>query len=366
MAKNFFRRATKTFFLAINLFIVLLFLLACLSPFINPANWWVMGFTGLIVPYLIVALILFIIFWLITNPRLALLSFFALCLGWQQISVVFAWHPGPGVNAYKRDNNLRVISWNVRGFNGVSNNKEALKHTRDAIAASILKMNPDLICLQEFNHSSTRTDNLSLFSKLYPYYYFSKDYVVNDYQSGVVIFSKYPIVDSGRIKFPVAESLIYTDIKKGNDTLRVFNTHLQSFKFGRRDYNDLEKIRGQDDETLAASKNIFRKMRLAFRRRGTQATIVREALDKTPHPSIICGDFNDVPNSFTYFHIRNNWQDAFLRKGFAVGRSFIALAPTLRIDYILTDLNFEVRAFDMVDEALSDHIMLVSDIVLKK
>jgi endonuclease/exonuclease/phosphatase family metal-dependent hydrolase len=73
-----------------------------------------------------------------------------------------------------------------------------------------------------------------------------------------------------------------------------------------------------------------------------------------------------VPNSFTYFRIRGERQDAFLKKDFGIGRSFIALAPTLRIDYILPTLHFEVKQFDMVDEDLSDHIMLVTDLVLKK
>ncbi len=107
-------------------------------------------------------------------------------------------------------------------------------------------------------------------------------------------------------------------------------------------------------------------MRLAFKRRGIQAGIVRTELDKSPYASIICGDFNDVPNSYTYFHIKGSWQDAFLKKGFGIGRSFIALAPTLRIDYILADPDFNIKMFDMVDEGLSDHIMLVSDLQLKK
>jgi endonuclease/exonuclease/phosphatase family metal-dependent hydrolase len=163
-----------------------------------------------------------------------------------------------------------------------------------------------------------------------------------EYQSGCIIFSKYPIAGAGKVKYPVAESLIYADLVKGKDTIRVFNTHLQSFKFKEADYSDLERIRVQDDEGLRASKN------------------------KSPYPSIICGDFNDVPNSYTYFHIKGIWQDAFLKKGFGVGRSFIALAPTLRIDYILANGDFTVKLFDMVDEGLSDHIMLVSDLQLKK
>ena len=367
MAKNIFRRATKATFIAVNGILSILFLIACLSPYINPANWWMNGFTGLIVPYLILAEIFFIIFWLMAKPKLVLIPLVTLALGWQQINVVFAWHPGAGFSKRRHDAVLRIVDWNVQSFNGLSKNKETQKLIPNEVAASILKLQPDVICLQEFNNASN-ADNISLFKKQYPYYYFSRDYLRANgtYQSGCVIFSKFPIIDSGKVKYPVAESLIYADILKGEDTIRIFTTHLQSFKFKKADYDDIEKIKEQDDETLSASKSVMRKMKLAFSRRGIQANMVKEEMDKCSYPSVICGDFNDVPNSYAYFHIKGDRQDAFLKKGFAIGRTFIALAPTLRIDYILPGNHFEIKQFDMVDEDLSDHIMLVTDLLLKK
>lgn len=367
MAKSIFRRATKTLIVTVNVTLSLLFLVACLSPYVNPARWWLNAFTGLIVPYLILMLVFFVIFWLLVKPRLVWLPLLSLAIGWQQISVVFAWHAGAGFSKRKPENSLRVVDWNVHSFNGLSSNKEIRKLMPAELAGSIHKLNPDVICLQEFNHAA-QANNIALFSDTYKYHYFSRDYrrANGGYQSGCIIFSRYPIIDSGRIAYPVAESLIYADILKGEDTIRIYTTHLQSFKFKKADYDDIEKIRDQDEETLSASKSLFRKMKLAFSRRGKQANIVRAELNRTPYPAVICGDFNDVPNSYTYFQIKDGWQDAFLQKGFAVGRTFISLAPTLRIDYILASPRFEVKQFDMVDEDLSDHIMLVSDLVLKK
>lgn len=367
MAKSVFRRATKTTVISLNAIISLLFLTACLSPYLNPTHWWVIGFAGLGVPYLVLILIFFIIFWLMVKPWISLLPLLTLAIGWQQLTVMFAWHPGSGFSKRRHDNILRVVDWNIQSFNGLSKSKEVKKLIRNDIAASIMNQHPDVICLQEFNNGAA-TDNISLFSKNYRYHFFSKDYqrLNGSYQSGCIIFSKFPIIDSGKVNYPVAESLIYADIVKGGDTIRVYTTHLQSFKFKKEDYNDIEKIREQEDEDLTASKSIFRKMKLAFGRRGIQANIVREEIDKSPHPSIICGDFNDVPNSYAYFHIRGDRRDAFLEKGFAIGRSFITLAPTLRIDYILPTSQFAIKQFDMVDEGLSDHIMLVSDILLQK
>ncbi|MDP1764593.1 MAG: endonuclease/exonuclease/phosphatase family protein [Sediminibacterium sp.] len=367
MAKNVFRRAAKKAVLTLNVVVSLVFLIACLSPYLNPTHWWLIGFAGLIVPHLVLMLIFFIIFWLVAKPVMVWIPLLTLALGWQQVSAMFAWHPGAGFTERRHGNVLRIVNWNVQSFNGLSKSREVKKMVRNEVAESILKLKPDLICLQEFN-TALREDNISLFSKKYPYHFFSKDYqrANGSYRSGCIIFSKFPIIDSGRIPYPVAESLIYADILKGEDTIRVYNTHLQSFKFKKEDYNDIEKIREQADEDLSASKSIFKKMKLAFSRRGIQANMVREATDKSPYPSVICGDFNDVPNSYTYFKICGERKDAFLEKGFAIGRTFIALAPTLRIDYILPDRRFTVKQFEMIDEGLSDHIMLVSDVVLQK
>lgn len=349
----------------------MLLLLACLNPWLNSAVYWWVGFIGLMVPYLVLLLIFSVFFWLIVKPQLALISIAGLLIGWQQISLIFALHPKETFANTGYKNSIRIVDWNVQSFNGLTSNKETRKHIREDVASTIIKLQPDIVCLQEFNNASNQgeqADNLSLFTKNYPYYYFSKDYHRNNgsYQSGSAIFSKYPVIDSGKVKYAVAESLIYSDVLRGTDTFRIYTTHLQSFKFKKEDYEDIEKIRDQQDESLVASRNIIFKMKLAFKRRGLQAVTVREAIDKSPYPSIICGDFNDVPNSFTYSHIKGYRQDAFLQKGFGIGRSFISLAPTLRIDYILPDNHFKILQFDMVDEDLSDHIMLVTDVRLEK
>lgn len=373
MAGKFLRRFSKRIFIYLTVLVCAIFLGSCLAPYLNPAKWWLIGFLGLSVPYVVIILVFAIIFWLIFKPRWALLPFLTLLVGWKQLSVLFAINPLRDFVEAKTDSTIRIVDWNVGSMYGLSENKDKRKHNRTEIAGAIIKLQPDIICLQEFNHSYTQgpeADNIGLFTKDYPYYYFSKDYNKRNgfYTSGSVIFSRYPIIDSGKIKYPgkYGESLIFCDVHLKNDTVRIYTSHLQSFQFTETDYSGMEKIREQDDEALEASRSIFTKMKLAFTKRGEQAEIVRNEIDSTPYPSIMCGDFNDVPNSFTYFHIRGNRKDAFLEKDFGIGRSYISLAPTLRIDYILPQPLFRVLQFDMVDEDLSDHLMLVSDVSLKK
>jgi endonuclease/exonuclease/phosphatase family metal-dependent hydrolase len=367
MAKHWLRRSSKTLIISINSLFGLVFLLASLSPMINPASWWIHGFLPLMTPYLIIILLFFLLFWLISRPAWALISFLPLCIGYKQIPVAFAWSGDSIRTKFKANNSLRIVDWNVQNFNGISKNKKSALPIRVEVANCILTHHPDIICLQEFNTTASE-NNLALFTKTHPYYFFSADYNRggNNYKSGSIIFSTYPIVATGKIDFPAAESLIYADILKGADTIRIYTTHLQSFKFKKQDYQNIERIKEQDNESLSASKGIIRKMKAAYQKRGVQADIVRSALDTCFYPSLICGDFNDVPNSYTYFKIRGNRRDAFLERGFGVGRTFISIAPTLRIDYILPDKSFEVKQFELVDEFLSDHIMLLSDLRLKK
>ena len=100
--------------------------------------------------------------------------------------------------------------------------------------------------------------------------------------------------------------------------------------------------------------------------RAPQADLVKEQISKSPYPFIITGDFNDVPNSYAYAKISDGLQDAFLQKGFGVGRTFTALSPTLRIDHILITKDFEVLQFNRQVKSLSDHYMIIADLKLRK
>ncbi len=372
MAVSIIRSTLKSILLIITYTICFLYLLSVITPYLNPQHWWLLGFLGLMFPYLFFLMIFIFFFWLIVKPRLVILPFFVLVSGTKQASVTFALHTKSNDLTKKPDSSLRIISWNVANMYGLSNNREIKQHNRTELAQSILDLNPDIICLQEFNHSYTQgegADNIGLFTKQYPNYFYSKDFDKENgyYTSGSILFSKNPIIDSGKIDYPgkFTGSLIYIDVKAFDDTLRIYTTHLQSFGFNNSDYAEMNKIKQRDQESIEASKNIFKKMKAAFTTRGQQADIVRSQTDGCTHVSVVCGDFNDVPNSYTYAHIRNLRQDAFLAKGLGVGKTYNALAPMLRIDYILPDTSFSIKQFGTVDENLSDHVMLVSDIQLK-
>lgn len=368
MAKPAPRRAVKILFIILTSIVILLYLLGCACIWFNPAKYWVTGFAGLAFPYSFLLLVLLSIFWLIAKPKFTWVTLLILLLGYKQFISMVGFNTSKEFDIKTNNKSLRIATWNIQSFNGLSKNKEAKKLVRTDIQNSIVKYNPDIICLQEFN-TNTKTgdaaDNIALFKKDYPYYFFSADYQRKNgsYQSGCIIFSKFPFAATTKKKYSVAESLIYADVVKGNDTIRIYTTHLQSFKFGKEDYDEIDNLSANDASVLS-SMSFVRKMKLAFKRRGIQADLVKAEMQNSPYPTIICGDFNDVPTSYTYHTIKANMQDAFLVKQLGFGRTFNSLSPTLRIDYILPNYNFTVKQFDIVDESLSDHFMLVADVQL--
>ncbi|RFS23301.1 hypothetical protein DVR12_09785 [Chitinophaga silvatica] len=343
---------------------------ACLAPYISPVWFWPISFLTLTFPFLLALVIIFLVGWVFFNYRYALLSFIALLLGWKSITAFVAFNPPAGNKALAVPKSLTVMSYNVSQF-GLYRERDS-KYNRQAMFAMIKKQELDIACFQDF-YTSEKTNDFNNREDIsqemgFPYRFFSSDFNRNGMQHwGSIIYSKFPIIASDKVKMsvgPRSESLIYADIVKGNDTIRIINMHLESYRFNEKDYTAIRKIKNQEDTGLVATKSIIQKMREAYIRRSQQADIVGSFINKSPYPVIVCGDFNDTPASYTYFRIKGNLQDAFLRKGLGIGRTFTGLAPTLRIDYIFVSKDFKVNSFRKINSDLSDHYPVIANLSL--
>ncbi|MES2776345.1 MAG: endonuclease/exonuclease/phosphatase family protein [Bacteroidota bacterium] len=367
-----FRKFSKRFFIVANVVLIIFFLVGGTLPFLGNSNWPWLGFLGLAFPYLLVFVVGFLIFWLIAKPRIAVLPLMAILLCWKQVAVTFRMSKA-GFNYHKADSSLRVMTWNVKIFEGLVKGARASGEAKTEILSFIKAAEPDVLCLQEFSQydsSGKDNDHIKRMTEAgYPYHFFSPDYERRSvkYHSGSVIFSKLPLLAPQRIQFTSnRESVAYADVIKGTDTFRIFTTHLQSFKFNKADYRNLEDIKNSGDLATEQSKNLVSKMKHAFELRAMQAQQIRPLLDSCPYPEIVCGDFNDVPNSYIYWHLRGSRRDAFMEKGKGLGRTFISLAPTLRIDYIMCDNRIKVEQFVVAEKRFSDHLPLIADMRMDK
>lgn len=366
------RLFTKRVLILSNTVLVMVFLLACTAPYLNPQAWWFISFLGIGFPFLLLGVIAFLVGWLFVRKRYALVSALAILYGFKSISVFFAFHLPRPFQAERQPGTVRIASWNVARFIEMKRNNNKGSQTRLKMMDLIASQDADIFCMQEFFHSNDSAwyPNLEYIRVRlnYPYYYYSHDNDGDNHFIGSVIFSRFPIIDSGMVRYPrpsLPEALMHCDIRVNDDTIRVYTTHLQSLQFRKDDYEKIERIREAEGEVVSDSRTIFSKLRKGIGLRKMQTDVVAQVLEDSPYPYLLCGDLNDVPNSYTYFTVRGNLQDAFLEKGFAVGRTFSALSPTLRIDYIFADRNFDILQFNRVVRNYSDHYPILADVRLK-
>ncbi|HJU46411.1 MAG TPA: endonuclease/exonuclease/phosphatase family protein [Chitinophagaceae bacterium] len=379
--KGTFKRISRRFFIIATIIAVLLFGLACLAAYINPGKHWYVGMLGVLFIFFLALLLIFSFGWFLARSRWAWLPLIAIIAGWGQVRAVFGMHPFTSFSAQQPEGAIRVMQWNVSRWDEMKKRKRTDTTYRLRMFDYIQKMDPDILCFQEFFESKDIRffpSNVGyITNKLnYPYHYFAIDmnWWKGNFQHGAAIFSRFPIIDSARLRYDSpypgkkGESLIRVTIDINGRKINVFTTHLQSFHFNGDDYNNISILKNPEDnkdKVLEAGKGIIYRFRNAYQRRYKQADTIRKELDKSRYPTIITGDFNDVPNSYTYNTIRNDMQDAFVKKGFGLGRTFFFISPTLRIDYILAGKEFEIRQYNRDPLPYSDHYPVVADLQLK-
>ncbi|MEO6639243.1 MAG: endonuclease/exonuclease/phosphatase family protein [Ginsengibacter sp.] len=374
MAKQGLRTFTNKIFIVANIFTALLFIAGASVQFFNPVSWWFLGLATFILPYLLLLLLFFIVFWLFTKPAWISISVITLIICWSNIKNVFPFHFSSSFEVEKNVYDLRVMSWNVEQFN--------IQHYKDKpwikqqMLDLINKYDPDIACFQEvvagekkkgINYFPDIVNKLKF--KDYFFSYALKDDFDSYHHFGILIFSKLPIVKKQAfINTPndYNSSFQYIDVLKGTDTVRVFNIHLQSLKFSKENLSYLDRGGLKSDSNITESKNIISKMKTGFIKRSVQADFIKDEISHSRYPVVVCGDFNDVPDSYAYATIKADLQDAFVEKGAGISRTFSAISPTLRIDNIFAGKNFTITQFTRVKKLLSDHFPIVADMVVCK
>jgi endonuclease/exonuclease/phosphatase family metal-dependent hydrolase len=380
---NLLRSASAGLLMMLNVLLAVLFIACCLAPRMHPQDWWFTGFLGLFFPYFFVLMILFFFGWLLVRRKWAVFPLVILVAGIVPFSVHYSFNFGDDFNVEK-SKDIRVMNWNIRHFIPFDEQgfKPGAKEQDQLVYDEIEKYQPDVICFQEFISipSLGNTDPAYVLANEFGYKYvqFSGQEIFGSSQkSGIAIFSRLPILGGDVIKFPSSikgssESTLYVDLKVDDDTVRLYSVHLQSFGFGNREYKAIDEIKNQSPYDVLESKNVLRKMRNTFYWHGLQSDFVKEKISKSPHPVMLTGDLNDVPNSYAYTVMRGSMKDSFLEKGAGLGATFtsatssiLRVLPTLRIDYIFVDPIFETSQFEKGGDMISDHQFLVADFNIK-
>ena len=137
----------STFFKLISIFCFGALLLSYCAAYIHPSSFKILPFLGLGYPIIVVVNIFVLIIWAFARSRWAVFSLFIILLGGKLHFRTLAFTIS---NDYKRNNELKIVSYNVRLFDVYNPNFEAGLETRNQIFQFLRREQPDVVCFQEF------------------------------------------------------------------------------------------------------------------------------------------------------------------------------------------------------------------------
>lgn len=321
----------------LNSILATVLLISYLLPFISPKNIPVLAILSLFVPTLIILNLFFIIYWILKLKKHFIMSAFILVVGWFFSNTPYKFTE----NKSSLNDDLKVMSYNVRMFNHWKWIDD--QNIPEKINAFVSEKSPDILLFQEYY-----TLEKQLF--LYPYKYIkTKD---DKDKIGLAIYSKFPIIQKGSLDLKnTSNNIIFADIVRKKDTIRVYNLHLQSFEL-----NTSQENFGQEN-----SEKLIERLKNRFKKQAEQTEVFTAHEKQWTGKKVVAGDFNNTSYSWVYNQILKDKKDSFIEAGIGFGKSFNYWFP-MRIDFILTDKNAIVNQFSSFSEKNSDHFPILARI----
>lgn len=336
---------------SLNIVLIIVTFVAYVLPFLAPKIFPILSVLTLFMPLFFLLNGLFFVYWAIQFKKRMFLSGLVLLMG---ITFINKFYKFSSKEYPEDDKDFVVMSYNVRLFNLFKwLDKEDVP---GVILGFINEKNPDILCIQEFSSSA----DIDL--KIYRHKYILME--GNKIKTGQAIFSKFPIISQGNIVFPNSNNnVIYADIKKGKDIIRVYNMHLQSIKI-TPDVNEISE--NIDVINKDRSQMLLIRISKAFKQQQQQAEIFKEHKKKCEYPVIICGDMNNSAFSYVYRNIKGTLKDSFEEAGSGFGETYKFKYYPTRIDYIFADEKMSVKEFESFSNfENSDHYPIMAKMSLE-
>ena len=339
-----------------------------------PAGSWSLApLLALTVPLWLALVGLLVLYWLRRNWRVALLPLAALLLAWPQVQRGLPLHASGSSflvsgsqtptnqhlatnTAQPAANPLRLLSYNVRIFNLYPQLRQ-LDPSAPAKAIAWLAASPaDVLCLQEYYQEppGTRSADGKLFQvgeRLGPgsgRQVFVSKTLTNSIgaEFGLAIFSRLPIVGRGEISFGrlTQNHAMWVDVvgPGRRDTVRIFNTHLQSMSL---DEGDIVAAGSSRAGFERKGRTLLGRFARGAAARAWQADTLVAHVRRSPYPVLLAGDLNDLPYSYAYSQLANELQNAWATVGLGPGNTYHGrLPPVLRIDQQFAGPQWQVLA----------------------
>lgn len=347
----------------LTILIVLAMLLSIISIYVSPADAKWMSLLPFVIKYLLIGVVVIMLIWAFVNFKVAIPLAVVAFVGLKYFSHEYSFRD----KSLDGEADFSVMSYNVKAFGLLDKRSDML---REAVVDTIIATNADIVCLQEayWADKPSTFPTIDAISKGLKASAVSKTELTsfNHGLGGLAILSRYEVVSQYSHNFDsTANGFMYVDVLMNEDTVRVYNCHLQSIMISNSEVEMSGRHKGINSENKEKVQNLYSKFSEASVHRALQVDMLVATLDTCPYPVILCGDFNDVPLSYTCFSILaagERMHDTFMERGNGFGRTYSIMDTDFRIDYIMHSNKFKCLRHKALDFNISDdHYPVTAD-----
>ena len=357
----------------INVISVVGLLVTGYSYILSPIDWPYLSLMGYFFPAFLFSNGLFLALWVFVNWRYLFIPVIGFIAAYQPLSLYCPFFTSSSVDEaeYSSQTKLTILSYNTYDWGKYD---KAVEDGKVSVIEYIANQKPDIVCLQE---SALDSKALELVKDYMPEMKYHTSIRNDDDKNGVVLafLSKYHINKEKNLEIPSksnAAGAIWVDVNRKQ--LLVVNCHLetQSMSEGEKErfsrlVHDVANGDMEKDSMKSGSKFYLKKLSASAQKRAPQAELVSEFIKENSNIStIVCGDFNDIPLSYTHYVISDGLTDCYQKRGRGFGFSYCHNAMRVRIDHILCspDIN-PIKCWVDSDIKLSDHYPIISHCLLE-
>lgn len=263
-------------------------LLCFLLRYLKPEFLFFPSLVGYAFPVLLLLGFVFVILYLIFLRWKVLLFVVCIAINYPNIVALLRGKgsPEPPKMEWVSADRFKVLTYNVRLFNYYGEIPGEKQQIKEQLLDYVKDQDADVVCFQEYYESKNSSFTLGRKLPQAGYRHHTKPASNKNFHYGNIIYSKFPIIREGSLQGLSRFDVVFADLLVHQDTLRVYNIHLESNRFDKTDRAFFEHLRassqnnGKDVDYTRGAQRMLGKVKKATLRRSDQVRrLIRHVQD---------------------------------------------------------------------------------------